>query len=29
LLYLKGEKEHTIPEEELVDALVRKIEDEL
>ncbi len=29
LLYLKGEKEHTIAEEELVDALVRKIEDEL
>ena len=29
LLYLKGEKEHTIPEEELVDALIRKIEDEL
>ncbi len=29
LLYLKGEKEHTIPEEELVDALVRKVESEL
>ncbi len=29
LLYVKGEKEHTIPEEELVNALVRKIEDEL
>jgi (E)-4-hydroxy-3-methylbut-2-enyl-diphosphate synthase len=29
LLYLKGQKEHTIPEEELVDALVAKIESEL
>lgn len=29
LLYLKGEKEHTIPEEELVDALIRKVESEL
>jgi (E)-4-hydroxy-3-methylbut-2-enyl-diphosphate synthase len=29
LLYLKGEKEHTIPEEELVEALVKKIESEL
>ena len=29
LLYLKGQKEHTIPEEELVDALVSKIESEL
>jgi len=28
LLYLKGEKEHTIPEEELVDALIKKIEGE-
>ncbi|MDX1622448.1 MAG: flavodoxin-dependent (E)-4-hydroxy-3-methylbut-2-enyl-diphosphate synthase [Gemmatimonadota bacterium] len=28
LLYLKGEKEHVIPEEELVDALVRKVEKE-
>ena len=29
LLYLKGQKEHTIPEEELVDALISKIESEL
>lgn len=29
LLYLKGQKEHTIQESELVDALVRKIEEEL
>ncbi|HUP19131.1 MAG TPA: flavodoxin-dependent (E)-4-hydroxy-3-methylbut-2-enyl-diphosphate synthase [Gemmatimonadota bacterium] len=29
LLYLKGEKEHLIPEEELVEALVHKIEREL
>lgn len=29
LLYLKGEKEHVIPEEELVDALVAKVENEL
>jgi (E)-4-hydroxy-3-methylbut-2-enyl-diphosphate synthase len=29
LLYLKGEKEHTIPEGELVEALVKKIESEL
>ncbi len=29
LLYLKGEKEHLIPEEELVDALVQKVEREL
>ena len=29
LLYVKGEKEHTIPEEELVDALISKIESEL
>ncbi len=29
LLYLKGQKEHTIPEEELVDALIEKIESEL
>ena len=29
LLYLKGQKEHTIPEEELVDALIRKVESEL
>lgn len=29
LLYLKGEKEHTIPEDELVDALLRKVESEL
>jgi (E)-4-hydroxy-3-methylbut-2-enyl-diphosphate synthase len=28
LLYLKGEKEHTIPEEELVEALIKKIESE-
>jgi (E)-4-hydroxy-3-methylbut-2-enyl-diphosphate synthase len=28
LLYLKGEKEHTIPEEELVDALIKKLENE-
>ena len=29
LLYLKGEKEHTIPEEELVDSLIARIESEL
>lgn len=29
LLYLKGQKEHTIPEKELVEALVRKVETEL
>jgi (E)-4-hydroxy-3-methylbut-2-enyl-diphosphate synthase len=29
LLYLKGQKEHTIPEEELVDALIAKIESDL
>jgi len=29
LLYLKGQKEHTIREEELVDALISKIESEL
>ncbi|HUP01274.1 MAG TPA: flavodoxin-dependent (E)-4-hydroxy-3-methylbut-2-enyl-diphosphate synthase [Gemmatimonadota bacterium] len=29
LLYLKGQKEHTIPEEELVEALLRKVETEL
>lgn len=29
LLYLKGQKEHTIPEEELVDQLIARIEDEL
>lgn len=29
LLYLKGQKEHTIPEEELVDALIARIENEL
>lgn len=29
LLYLGGQKEHTIPEDELVDALVKKIETEL
>ena len=29
LLYLKGEKEHTIPEEELVDALISRIESDL
>ncbi|MFN2421448.1 MAG: flavodoxin-dependent (E)-4-hydroxy-3-methylbut-2-enyl-diphosphate synthase [Gemmatimonadota bacterium] len=29
LLYLKGEKEHTIPEEELVEALIKKIESQL
>ncbi|MGH7566205.1 MAG: flavodoxin-dependent (E)-4-hydroxy-3-methylbut-2-enyl-diphosphate synthase [Gemmatimonadota bacterium] len=29
LLYLKGQKEHTIPEEELVDALIQRIESEL
>lgn len=28
LLYLKGEKEHLIPEEELVDALIKKLENE-
>jgi len=29
LLYLKGQKEHTIPEEELVDALITRIETDL
>ena len=29
LLYLKGQKEHTIPEEELVDALIARIETDL
>lgn len=29
LLYLKGEKEHVIPEDDLVDALVEKVEREL
>lgn len=29
LLYLKGQKEHTIPEEELVDQLIARIETEL
>ena len=29
LLYLKGEKEHTIPEEELVDSLIARIERDL
>jgi len=29
LLYLKGEKEHTIPEEELVDSLIARIESDL
>jgi len=29
LLYVKGEKEHTIAEDELVDALIQKIEEEL
>jgi (E)-4-hydroxy-3-methylbut-2-enyl-diphosphate synthase len=28
LLYVKGEKEHTIPEEDLVNSLIKKIEDE-
>ncbi|HEY7472109.1 MAG TPA: flavodoxin-dependent (E)-4-hydroxy-3-methylbut-2-enyl-diphosphate synthase [Gemmatimonadota bacterium] len=29
LLYLKGQKEHTIPEDELVDALIERIESDL
>jgi (E)-4-hydroxy-3-methylbut-2-enyl-diphosphate synthase len=29
LLYLKGQKEHTIPEDELVDALIARIESDL
>jgi (E)-4-hydroxy-3-methylbut-2-enyl-diphosphate synthase len=29
LLYLKGQKEHTIPEDELVDQLIARIETDL